>query len=363
MEKLSGVISRADENYLTQLLSSDQEAREVWQSLDAERAQLDVDSFLSDLRPEYSLDRIKSQVKSKRSVAISPAWRYAAAAVLLVSGIFFYRFYKQTDAVEFPVVAATSDRVQLLTDDGQTIDLGGAGESVVRTARDVEIHLAGQELQSVQSEKVVMSTLVVPPKLSYRAILPDGSKVWVNSGSKLHFPSQFDGPVRAVTLEGEGYFEIAKDKQKPFIVHAGGTEIEVLGTQFNVSSYEKEPTRTALVSGSVKVSANNEESVVLHPGFMSEFSEEGFKQSTFDVSEAIAWIDGIYYFNNASLIELAPIINRWYGLSVKLMDGNLTKSRISGLLERDRMTEFLSDLHTSTGISHRVEDGTLIFFN
>src|SRR5690606_2674322 len=103
---------------------------------------------------------------------ISPAWRYAAAAVLLVSGIFFYRFYKQTDAVEFPVVAATSDRVQLLTDDGQTIDLGGAGESVVRTARDVEIHLAGQELQSVQSEKVVMSTLVVPPKLSYRAILP-----------------------------------------------------------------------------------------------------------------------------------------------------------------------------------------------
>jgi len=363
MEKLSGVISKADENQLTQLLRSDRKAQEIWQSLEDEGAQIGVDKFLNTLKPKPSLEQVKKRVAARRSFVVTPAWRYIAAAVVLIviGGIALFQLDEQAAPVEFPVAETGSDRVQLLTQDGNAIDLVGTAEGEVRAVGDLEIRITGQELQSVQSEKVVMSTLVVPPKLSYRAVLPDGSKVWLNSGSELHFPSRFDGTVRSVTLEGEGYFEVVEDKQKPFIVRAGGTEIEVLGTRFNVSSYHEEPTRTALVEGRVKVSAEDERAVILQPGFISEFSEEGLTLTAFDFSEAIAWVDGIYYFNNASLAALAPIINRWYGVSVSVMNDKLAKHRISGLLERGQLADFLSDLHSSTGISSRIENGTLIF--
>ena len=362
MEKLSGVISEADEIRLAGLLQSDGAAQQIWQSFDEERLRIDVDDFLSGLEQEHELNQLKARITAKRTTRIRRLWRYAAVAAVIITGIFIFRYQEQTAPIEFPMIAATSDHVQLLTQDGQAVDLDGSGQGMVHALGPLEIRVVGTELQSVHSREVVMSTLVVPPKRSYQVTLPDGTKVWLNSASELHFPSRFDDSVREVSLKGEGYFDVAKNEQKPFIVHAGGTVVEVLGTRFNVSSYREEPIRTALVEGSVKVSAKNEPPIFLHPGLMSEFDGNRFQQATFDTVEATAWIDGVYYFNNASLDELAPVINRWYGLSVKLADGRLTRHRISGLLERDHLAYFLSDLHTSTDISYRIEEDTLIFY-
>jgi len=363
IEKLSGVITEAESSRLADLLKSDQEAQRVWQSLEEERSRINADGFLSETAPEYALNQLKERIATKHSRGIRRLWRYAGAAsvLLAITGVLLFRYQEQTAPIEFPVTTRTPGGVQLLTQDGQAIDLNDTGTGTIHALGKMEIHVTGQELQGVHSQEVVMSTLIVPPKRTYMVTLPDGTKVWLNSASELHFPSRFDGTFREVSLKGEAYFDVKKNKQKPFIVHAGGTKIEVLGTRFNIRNYHQEPTRTALIEGSVKVSTKNEQSILLRPGFMSEFDGIRFQQTAFDTAEATAWINGIYYFKNASLDELAPVINRWYGLSVKLADGRLTRHRVSGLLEREQLEYFLSDLHTSTGISYRIEDGTLVF--
>lgn len=361
IEKLSGVISEADSDFLAHWLASDAMAQEAWQALEEERAKIGADGFFNSLEPVYALKQVKEHVATKNPLLLQTKWYYVAVAALLVVGIFVSRVHERPVPMEFPVAAVNSNGVQLVTQDGQAINLDIL-EGRVSSVGDMEIRIVGRELQSLQSESVVMSTLVVPPKLSYRAVLPDGSKVWLNSDSRLHFPSRFDGTSREVSLEGEGYFEVTTDKEKPFIVHAGGTAVEVLGTRFNISSYKQEPVRTALVEGSVKVYAEQETPVTLHPGFMTEFDDGALKQTSFDPMEAMAWMDGIYYFNNSPLDQLALVINRWYGLSVILEDSRLARHRISGLMEREHLAYFLSDLQASTGIMHRIENETLTFY-
>ncbi|MGY0036742.1 FecR family protein [Pedobacter sp. NJ-S-72] len=105
------------------------------------------------------------------------------------------------------------------------------------------------------------STLVVPVKLDYQITLSDGTRVWLNSASSLHFPFSFSGATREVYLTGEAFFKVAKNPDQPFIVHTNQTDVKVLGTEFNVNSYNSNITMTSLVEGSVKTSGHDKKKV------------------------------------------------------------------------------------------------------
>jgi transmembrane sensor len=144
-------------------------------------------------------------------------------------------------------------------------------------------------------------------------VLPDGSKVWLNSASSLRFPTFFSGKERSVELRGEAYFEVAQNKKSRFRVKAGATAVEVLGTHFNVMAYPDEHTAsTTLLEGSVKVS-HGAASKIMVPGQQAQISRE-IKLVAVDVAEAVAWKNGLFHFNNADLGSVMRQLQRWYGI-------------------------------------------------
>ena len=149
--------------------------------------------------------------------------------------------------------------------------------------------------------------------------LSDGSRVWLNASSTLSFPNNFSGKQRIVELKGEAYFEVATKTEMPFIVRTTQEEVEVLGTHFNVSSYQSDPTSTvSLLEGKVKVSTSSQQSIVLKPGEQSIVKKGLIEVQPFNLNEAIAWKDGEFMFNNENIKNAMTKIARWYDVEVDI---------------------------------------------
>lgn len=166
------------------------------------------------------------------------------------------------------------------------------------------------------------NTLATPRGGSYQLTLPDGSRVWLNSASSLTFPVEFTAGARRVTLEGEAYFEVTKNRLHPFIVQTHGIEIKDLGTRFNVMAYQDEPDiRTTLVEGAVRV-ARGQKNVLLKPGQQAIVAETGGKMivTPADTDAAVAWKAGYFSFHHTDIYEIMRQISRWYDVDVSYAD-------------------------------------------
>ena len=192
------------------------------------------------------------------------AWRWVAAVMLplLLGGILWINSREKKDVLVagvVPEIEAGTPRAVLLMEQGERIDLSLLAGDTILNKGDVRIRLDSSksvtyERMAGTPAKIEYNTIIVPRKGEYQLILADGSKVYLNSESRLRFPTRFEGKERRVYLEGEGYFEVAKDTTKPFIVEAKEVDVRVLGTSFNVSAYVSEQAvRTTLVSGKVRV--------------------------------------------------------------------------------------------------------------
>lgn len=160
-----------------------------------------------------------------------------------------------------------------------------------------------------------MNTLEVPKKYTFKVILADGTKVWLNADSKLHYPTQFVGNERKVDLSGEAYFEVTPNKQKPFIVQTGKQQIQVLGTHFNVQSYPNKPIITSLLEGKVAVNAlTSHKSKVLLPGDQSRINSLGDIEVKHidNIADYIAWKDGYFQLNGTPIADIMDVLSRWY---------------------------------------------------
>ena len=160
--------------------------------------------------------------------------------------------------------------------------------------------------------------MTTPKGRQYHMILPDGTQVWLNAASSIYFPTVFNGKERAVTVTGEAYFEVAHDPRHPFTVTAGNTDIEVLGTHFNVMAYDNETEmRTTLLEGSVKITDDGR-TAVLRPGEELQLNARQFKViKDADVEAALAWKNGWFVFKDAGVETVMKQAERWYNISVK----------------------------------------------
>ncbi|HQW44934.1 MAG TPA: FecR domain-containing protein, partial [Chitinophagaceae bacterium] len=200
----------------------------------------------------------------------------------------------------------------------------------------------------------------------YQVTLSDGTQVWLNAASSIRFPVVFTGTERKVEITGEAYFEVAKNKAMPFKVTAGSSEVEVLGTHFNINSYTDEPyIKTTLLEGSVKVtvpaSAAGQSSKILQYGQQTAVNKEG-KISVLnnaDLEEAVAWKNGRFQFKSADLKTILRQISRWYDADVEYR-GNVNIHFTGQLPRNDNVNKVFEKLALTGEVNFKVEGKKII---
>lgn len=193
-------------------------------------------------------------------------------------------------------------------------------------------------------------------------VLPDSSRVWLNSGSKLIFSSNFKNG-RKVSLEGEAFFDVSKDKKHPFQVKTADVQIEVLGTKFNLKAYPDEKmVSTTLVEGSVNISSLYG-SALMKPDQKLVFdkgSKEMVVQTLTDTAPETEWKDGRFVFRNESLAELKPRLERWFDVDIVFVDEQVKNRRFTGVLSRESILEAVSYFDRSNYVSCSIQGNKII---
>jgi transmembrane sensor len=193
--------------------------------------------------------------------------------------------------------------------------------------------------------------------------LPDSSKVWLNSGSKLTFNSDFKREGRKVILEGEAYFSVSKDKKNPFRVKTTGIDIEVLGTEFNLKAYPDDKlVSTTLVEGSLQISSNHQNTII-KPNQKLVFDKKTGTmklKELADTSNDTDWKEGRLIFRNESLEELKPKLERWFDVDIVFDDEIVKRRRFTGVLERESILEVVSYFDLSNHITCKIQGNKVI---
>ncbi|WP_448634930.1 FecR family protein [Pedobacter panaciterrae] len=213
----------------------------------------------------------------------------------------------------------------------------------------------------------LFNTIETPNGGKYQVNLPDGTRVWLNAASLLRYPTKFSGSKRVVELTGEGYFEVAKLPGKiPFIVKSEGQEVEVLGTHFNINSYEDEgPIKTTLLEGSVRVIRSKsswnapDNNVLLRPGEQSELGEQKINVKEVNTESILAWKDGDFVFDGDDLKSIMRKVARWYDVEV-IYKGEFDDVKFGGLISRSKNISSVLGIMESTGKIHFVIEGNRI---
>ena len=265
-------------------------------------------------------------------------------------------------------VAPGGNKAMLTLADGSMISLDGKknglllqqGGSRLVKEKDGQLAYMGDtrgETPAKGESKVVSYNLLTTPKGGqYELILPDGSKVWLNAASSLRYPVRFTGKERVVELKGEAYFEIAKNAHMPFRVSVDpGLQVEVLGTNFNVKAYAEEPfINTTLLQGSVKVHVKGQ-AVLVHPGERASLGGDGtLKAEAADTEEAVAWKNGLFRFNEATIEDIMRQLSRWYDVEVVYVNGP-PKDLFRGEIYRNVNVSKVLKVLEASGIHFTVE--------
>ncbi|TDE46578.1 FecR family protein [Flavobacterium rhamnosiphilum] len=289
--------------------------------------------------------------------------KYAAVfiGVSISSFLLYQNIYKQDLGLSVTNVKAY-DRATLVLADGTEVVLEehqneeiktDAGVKIVNNAKVLKYSTVDNSVNTDPS-KVAYNTLHVPNGGIYQIELPDGSKVWLNSATSLKFPTQFVGNQRVVSIDGEAYFEIQKDKKKPFIVKTETAAVTVLGTHFNVNSYSEDDFfATTLVEGSVQLSASNPggATMILKPGqkgslFKDNNSSISVKEV--DVYQEIAWKDGKFFFEKEKLGTIIAKLSRWYNVDFIFENQSVANYTFTGVAKKDQPVEYLLDIISKT---------------
>ena len=290
-------------------------------------------------------------------------YRWVAAAAVLMALATGVYFWSQRSLQQIPELAGNiapgSTKAILTLADGSTVALDSTGNRVISQGSTAIRQQGGQLEYDVKGEPASLSynMLVTPRGGQFRITLPDGSKVWLNAASSLRYPTAFLNNTRTVEITGEAYFEVAPDAAKPFKVKVNDrTEILVLGTAFNVNAYTDEPTiNTTLLDGAVRINTQT-----LTPGQQAQVNTAGAIKlvNDVDVSETVAWKNGIFSFNNADVRTVMRQIGRWYNIEI-IYEQAVYTTKFKGKIGRDlNLTDALEVLKKA-GVNFKVEGRTV----
>ncbi len=305
----------------------------------------------------------KGLITKQRSRLIPLLIRYAAAIMIpVLIGVTAYWYLNgKTDKITHPISQITpgGSHAVLVLANGKNVSLSNDStrnlvENDGTVIKNTIKELSYAEGPSKNRKKTLFNTLIVPRGGEYTLVLSDGTRVSVNSMSKLVFPVNFTGKTRELTLEGEACFEVAKDKSKPFIVSIKGLKVEVLGTIFNIKAYpDDNQSFTTLIEGKVKLNSGIQSSNVsfLEPDQQAVYdpSTTGIVIQKVDVKQVVQWTTGKYSFTNQPLDEIIKTLSRWYDFDYRFEDESLKKIRFEGGLNKYKSIDPILDILRETG--------------
>lgn len=276
------------------------------------------------------------------------AWSTAAAVALTFGLVAYFTLQKTsthpTATIATGRIAPGGNRAVLTLENGQQVDLGRTGKNQLPDQGNTQIINSGDGMLTYQTAKsnpgaaIAYNTLSTPTGGQYQLLLPDGTKVWLNSSSTIRYPVNFSGDKRVVSITGEAYFEVKHNARMPFAVKVGNTIIHDIGTHFDINAYSNEPDlKVTLAEGSVEV----EQTVLktrqlMQPGEQVSIDRQGIMKMVkdFDVEKAIAWKDGLFVFDGEKLATVMRQIARWYDVDVEYPDG-IPDIQFTGSIHRD----------------------------
>lgn len=315
---------------------------------------------LSDLQQRLAESKPKSIKLRNWSVA-------ASIALALGVGVVLFEHFQEPRQAKVAVVHAVIepgvDKATLILSNGQQVTLVDSGndliakEANVTISKDQDNTLTYQSNNPAPVDEEHFNTLITPRGGQYTLKLADGTKVWLNADSRLQFPVHFNGKERVVQLIGEAYFEVVKNKSKPFKVITDQKVVEVLGTSFNVSAYKNEQYQTTLLTGAVKLRFGTGTSVVLDPGQQATLnSKEMFDVAAVNAADAMAWTKGLFLFENENIQQVMQKIARWYDVEVEYK-GDVNRKKLGGSVSRYEDFKELLKAIEQTGNVHFKIDG------
>ena len=325
---------------------------------------------------ERALGKVKNRKQVKRRGILS--W-IAAASVVVIGGVSAWILLSQEPDVDNLSVTEKFEPGKAIV----TLEMASGLKyrldtlsSVVRNNRvnvafdnnDGVLKIKEQDsLADGATKEIGYNTVNVPYGGTYTVELCDGTKVYLNSGTTLEFPSRFDGKVRSVILKGEAYFDVARNVSKPFVVEVDEMKVKVLGTSFNVKSYVDEPgVYTTLVEGSVAILRDGQPEKKIKPGEQAYYNKGvgTLSIAEVDVNEFTSWKDGVFYFKDIALEEILRIVSRWYDLEVFYMNQGAKSVIYSGKLPMySSVEDVLRKFEISGDVRFELKGRTLTVFD
>lgn len=295
----------------------------------------------------------KHAASKRRVISLSMVWRVAASVLLLiVAGYFAFQWQFQNDSELMAIkdLSPGHEKATLELANGVQILLDTAHNGTIPQQGNTQVSYDGGHLAYLANgtaDSLLYNTISTARGGRYNVTLADGTRVWLNAESSLNYPTAFAANVRDVVLTGEAYFEVAKDKQKPFRVLVDEMTVEVLGTHFNINAYEEEgEVRTSLVEGSVRVTSAVEEQL-LTPGQQARLVEDGrisLAEGGEVISQALAWKDGMFRFEEADIYSIMRQVGRWYDADIQY-EGDMQELYFAiDISRRDNVSTLLSSM-------------------
>jgi len=358
-DELDAWVESSDENMLLFEELTDEkniEANLAWMDKTSTEKNLESTKKQIEFTPEHK------NLKTKK-------WFYsiAASVILLVAAFAIYKIINNKQSKETSIAKSDQTGIQpggnkatLTLSNGSVIDLTntpnglikGANGTIINKSKDGEILYNDSAGRNSEAN---YNTLTTPKGGQYKVQLSDGSQVWLNAASSLKYPTAFATSERIVELKGEGYFEISKDKTKPFKVKlADGSEVKVLGTHFNIMAYENENSKdVTLLEGSVEITKGNNEQN-LTPGQQGRIiSSKIILVNAADTNQVTGWKNGQFIFHDADIQSIMKQVARWYDVDIKYettntQHFNATISRNEPVLRLLHILEETGQIHFKT---------------
>ena len=352
-------LDEEDERVLETWLNESKKHRELYDNMKrfvSEREDFHLDEMT---RKRFKRDfeaRMNMAYKKRNQRLWVKVMSYAAMLVIpVIVGVLFWSRQPEIEAVDYGIgpIEHGVRKATLVLNDGKVLSLD-TSRMFLKEINGVSVHTSDQALvyvDSLQDEDVQLQNRLITPKGGeYTIMLADGTKVWVNANTEIRYPVKFSGNVRRVYLEGEAYFEVAKNVTKPFIVEANGMEVKVYGTKFNLNTRRVDQMHTTLVEGSVSVKPRGQSEVMLKPNQQAIFNKLSGRVSVrdVDVMPYVAWHQGNYYFENKSMGEILDELSLWYDIQVFFMNPEMKNERFSGYLPRYEQIDGLLSLIEKT---------------
>lgn len=291
----------------------------------------------------------------------------AASVCLLMTAVLGYWVQRPGEREVLAVETEQPNSVRLVLSTGETMNVSAEPEKVMALNEGTKLYVEGHLKyvhDSVPVKELQYNELIVPRGTFFHLVLSDGTKVWLNADSRIKYPVAFGEDKRQVELQGEGYFEVAKEEGRPFIVSTDRMDVRVLGTTFDVNTYEDQgKVFVVLKEGLVEVLAEGNESRIITPGQMALLDVfdlgAGIQVEKCDVDVYTAWKQGSYSFRNMPLREMLKQVSRYYDVTIVYEDG-FEEEYYTGDISRDISLEsLLSVIENSTSVSFKLERKTV----